>query len=81
MAFVSKKNYSNRTYTGQVMRSQAGWREKDIMDNASFVVSNKKNGTVKFYKKHRKVDSKDFTNYSTATYALSRHGRRGGWIG
>ena len=71
MPFLSKKRFSKRgSYTGQVMYSKGGYREKDIMNNANFVVGSKKHGYVKFYKKHKKDGKFDYTNYDTATYSL-----------
>ena len=80
MAFLSKAKYSRKTYTGQRMRHEAGYREKDIMDNAQFIVGSRKNYTVTFYKKHKKNGSLDSTKYDRATYAFPTHNRRGGWI-
>lgn len=80
MAFLSKEKYSRKTYTGQRMRSEAGYREKDIMDNAQFVVGSRKDNTVTFYKKHKKNGRLDYTKYDRATYAFPTRYRRGGWI-
>ena len=75
MAFLSKKKYSkNGSYTGQRMYKDAGFREKNIMNNASFVVGSRKDQTIKFYKKHKKDGLLDFTKYDTATYSLKRNG-------
>lgn len=69
MAFLSRKKYSkNGTYTGQRMYAEAGFRERDIMNNAKFVVGSKRNNTVSFYKKHKKEGRFDHTKYDIATY-------------
>ena len=80
MAFVSKSKYSMKTYTGQRMRHEAGWREKNIMDNAAFVVGNRKDYAVTFYKKHKKEGRHDFLKYETCTYRFPTKYRRGGWV-
>ena len=74
MAFLSKKKYSRRgNYTGQRMYFEGGFREKDIMNNASFIVGSRKHRTVKFYKKHKNNDRFDFTKYDAATYSLENN--------
>ena len=71
MAFLNKKKYSRSGgYTGQRMYAEAGYREKDIMNNAKFVVGSRKGNYIKFFKKHKKDGKFDFTKYDTATYSL-----------
>ena len=53
MSFISKSKYSRKTYTGQRMRQEGGFREKNIMDNSAFVIGNRKDYSVTFYKKHK----------------------------
>ena len=78
MGFLSKKKYSGKgSYTGQRMYAEGGYREKDIMNNASFVVGSKKHRTITFYKKHKKDGKDDFLNYETARYSLKKES----WIG
>lgn len=80
MAFERKSKYSRKTYTGQRMRHEGGFREKDIMDNAAFVIGNRKNYSVTFYKKHKKEGRYDSTKYDKATYRFPTRNRRGGWV-
>lgn len=56
MPFLNKKKYSRSgSYTGQRMYADGGYREKSIMNNATFVVGSKKDNYVKFYAKHKKT--------------------------
>ena len=75
MAFLNKKKYSRSgNYTGQKMYSQGGYREKNIMNNASFVVGSKNGRYIKFFAKHKKDGKFDSTKYDTATYSLKHNG-------
>lgn len=74
MAFLKKKTYSRSgSYTGQRMYAEGGYREKNIMNNASFVVGSKKGRYVKFFSKHKKDGKFDFTKYDTATYSFKNN--------
>lgn len=78
MPFLKKKKYSRSgSYTGQRMYAEGGYREKDIMNNADFVVGSKKHRYVKFYKKHKKDGKFDSVNYDTAMYSFKNNK----WIG
>lgn len=71
MAFLSKKTYArNGTYTGQRMYHEGGYREKNVMNRADFIVGSKKNNTITFYAKHKKDGRFDSTKYDTACYSL-----------
>lgn len=68
---VSKKRLSSNLKHS--MKQQSGYREKDIINNANFVISANKGKTLVFYKKHKKDGKYDHTKYDTCAFDLKRN--------
>lgn len=56
----------------QCMRRNSGYREKDIINNANFVISADKGRSLVFYKKHKPVGKYDHTKYETCKFDIKR---------